>query len=175
LFLLNELDSLHDLFDVILIDTGAGISSNVMYFNYAAMERVVIVTNEPTSLTDAYALIKILTSKYQQKKYKILVNSARNAVEAERIFRTLSLVADKYLSSPSLDYIGWIPYDKKIPKAIRKQKTVLKMHPDTPASKSLMALAKRLLSSNDDEVFEGDIKFFWRRLINCEVERQEKE
>jgi len=165
LCLLNELDSLHDRFDVILIDTGAGISSNVMYFNFAAMERIVVVTNEPTSLTDAYAMIKILTNKYQQKSFKILVNSVRNAVEAERIFRTLSLVADKYLNSPSLDYIGWIPYDKKMPKAIRKQKTVLTLHPDTPASKSFMALANRLLSRNDGDVFEGDIKFFWRSLV----------
>ncbi|MBW2609908.1 MAG: MinD/ParA family protein [Deltaproteobacteria bacterium] len=165
LFFLNELDSLHDLFDVILIDTGAGISSNVMYFNFAAMERVVVVTNEPTSLTDSYALIKVLSNKYQQKRFKVLVNSVRSAVEAERIFRTLSTVADKYLNSPSLDYIGWIPYDKKIPKAIRKQKTVLDIHPDTPASKSFMTLANRMLSSNKDEIFDGDIKFFWRRLI----------
>lgn len=167
LFLLNELDSIHNLFDIVLIDTGAGISSNVMYFNFAAMEKLVIVTNEPTSLTDAYALIKVLSNKYRQKRFKVLVNSARNAVEADRIYRSLSLVADRYLGSPSLDYLGWIPYDKKIPKAIRRQKTVLKMHPDTPASKSFMALANRLLSCDDVTDFEGDIKFFWRKLLNC--------
>lgn len=68
-FLLNELDDLNEEFDIILIDTGAGISSNVMYFNFAAMERLVVLTNEPTSLTDAYAVIKILTTKYNQKKF----------------------------------------------------------------------------------------------------------
>ena len=166
LFLLNELDSLHDRFDVILIDTGAGISSNVMYFNFAAMERVVIVTNEPTSLTDAYALIKVLSSKYHQKRFKVLINSARNGVEADRIFRSLSIVADRYLGSPSLDYLGWIPYDKRILKAIRKQKTVLTMHPNTPASKSFMDLASKMIASEDETVFEGDIKFFWRKLLN---------
>ena len=166
LFLLNELDALHDLFDVILIDTGAGISSNVMYFNFAAMERLVIVTNEPTSLTDAYALIKVLANKYHQKRFKVLVNSARSDVEANQIFKSLSIVADRYLGSLSLDYLGWIPYDKLIPKAIRKQKTVLKMHPNTPASKSIMNLAKKLLTDNDESVFEGDIKFFWHQLLN---------
>jgi flagellar biosynthesis protein FlhG len=165
LFFLNELDSLHNLFDIVLIDTGAGISSNVMYFNFAAMEKMVIVTNEPTSLTDAYALIKVLTSKYRQKKFKVLVNSARNAPEADRIYRNLSLVADRYLGSPSLDYLGWIPYDNEIPKAIRRQKTVLNMHPDTPASKSFMDLANRLLSCDEIEDVEGDIKFFWRKLL----------
>lgn len=166
LFLLNELDALHDLFDVILIDTGAGISANVMYFNFAAMERVVIVTNEPTSLTDAYALIKVLTNKYHQKRFKVLVNSARNDMEANQIFKSLSIVADRYLGSLSLDYLGWIPYDKLIPKAIRKQKTVLKLHPDTPASKSFIKLARKLLAENDEAVFEGDIKFFWNQLLN---------
>jgi flagellar biosynthesis protein FlhG len=164
LFLLNELDALHDRFDLILIDTGAGISSNVMYFNYAAMERVVVVTNEPTSLTDAYALIKVLIKEYHQKRFKVLINQARSGSEADRIYKSLSLVADRYLESPSLDYLGWIPYDRQIPAAVRKQKVILESHPDSPASRSIMALAKRLLAE-DDIAFEGDIKFFWRRLL----------
>ena len=166
LFLLNELDSLQDLFDVMLIDTGAGISSNVMYFNFAAMEKVIIVTNEPTSLTDAYAMIKVLTTKYKQKRFKVLVNAVRNNVEADRIYRHLSLVVDKFLDSPSLDYLGWIPYDKMIPKAIRHQRMVLQQYPDTSASKSFIELANRLMSSDDESIFEGDIKFFWRKLLN---------
>ena len=166
LHLLNELDTLQDLFDVLLIDTGAGISSNVMYFNFAAMEKVVVVTNEPTSLTDAYALIKVLTLRYQQKKFKILVNSARNEAEAERVYRHLSMVVDKFLGSPSLDYFGWIPYDKLVPAAVRRQRLVLMEYPDAPASKSFMVLAKRMISSDDESVFEGDIRFFWQRLLN---------
>lgn len=166
LHLLNELDTLQDLFDVLLIDTGAGISSNVMYFNFAAMEKVVVVTNEPTSLTDAYALIKVLTSRYQQKKFKILVNAARNEAEADRVYRHLSMVVDKFLGSPSLDYFGWIPHDKLVPAAIRRQRLVLMEYPDAPASKSFMVLAKRMISGDDGSVFEGDIRFFWQRLFN---------
>lgn len=165
LLLLNELDMLHDMFDVLLIDTGAGISANVMYFNFAAMEKVVIVTNEPTSLTDAYALIKVLTNKYHQKRFKVLVNAVRNASEADRIFRNLTLVADKYLGSPSLDYVGWIPYDKLIPAAIRKQQVFLQANPDTPAGKSIITLARTLMSDRHPSNFEGDIKFFWQRLL----------
>ncbi len=166
LFLLNELDSLQDLFDMLLIDTGAGISANVMYFNFAAMEKVVIVTNEPTSLTDAYALIKILTHKYKQKRFRVLVNSVRNAAEADRIYKHLSLVVDKFLGSPSLDYLGWIPYDKQVPMAVRQQRMVLQRYPHTPASKSFIKLAHKLIS-DDGPVFEGDIKFFWRKLLHC--------
>lgn len=167
LFLLNELDSIQDRFDVLLIDTGAGISSNVMYFNFAAMEKVVVVTNEPTSLTDAYALIKVLTNKYHQKRFKILVNAARSAAEAGRIYRHLGLVVDQFLGSPSLDYLGWIPYDKMVPAAIRQQQVVLQRYPETPASKSFVEVAERLVADEDEQAFEGDIKFFWRKLLNC--------
>ncbi len=166
LLLLNELDMIQDMFDVFLIDTGAGISSNVMYFNFAAMEKVVIVTNEPTSLTDAYALIKVLTNKYHQKRFKVLVNAVRNASEADKIFRNLTLVADKYLGSPSLDYLGWIPYDRMIPAAIRKQKIFLQTNPETPAGKSIISLAKTLMSDKHQSNFEGDVKFFWQRLLD---------
>lgn len=165
LLLLSEFDSLQDMFDILLIDTGAGISSNVMYFNFAAMEKVVIVTNEPTSLTDAYALIKVLTNKYQQKRFKVLVNASRSGAEAERIFRHLSLVVDQFLRSPSLDFLGWIPYDKQIPIAVRQQQMVLQRYPNTPASKSIVELAEKLLEDGEDNSFEGDIKFFWRKLL----------
>jgi flagellar biosynthesis protein FlhG len=166
LCLLSELDSIQDRFDVLLIDTAAGISSNVMYFNFAAMEKIVVVTNEPTSLTDAYALIKVLTNNYHQKRFKVLVNAARSAAEASRIYRHLCLVVDQFLGSPSLDYLGWIPYDKMVHAAIRQQQAVLQRYPDTPASKSLMELARTLLHNGNESAFEGDMRFFWRRLLN---------
>jgi flagellar biosynthesis protein FlhG len=165
LFLLSELDSIQDRFDVLLIDTAAGISSNVMYFNFAAMEKVVVVTNEPTSLTDAYALIKVLNNKYHQRRFKVLVNSARSASEADRIYRNLGLVADQFLGSPSLDYLGWIPYDKMVPAAVRQQQMVLQRYPDTPASKSIVSLAEKLMGKEEEQAFAGDIRFFWRRLL----------
>jgi flagellar biosynthesis protein FlhG len=166
LFLLDELDILQDRFDVLLIDTGAGISANVMYFNFAAMEKVVVVTNEPTSLTDAYALIKVLTKKYQQKTFKILINQAKNEQEADRIFRQLSQVVDKFLGSLSMDYLGWIPYDRHIPQAVRQQEAVLAVSPDTPTNRSFMEVAKSLLDSANRGDFEGDIKFFWKKLVD---------
>lgn len=165
LFLLDELDMLHDRFDVLLIDTGAGISANVMYFNFAAMEKVVVVTNEPTSLTDAYALIKVLVKKYQQKKFKILVNQARDEKEADRIYRQLSRVVDRFLGSLSMDYLGWVPYDKYVSQAVRQQQAVLDLYPDSAASRSFVKVAEDLLNSVNHLDFEGDIKFFWQRLL----------
>lgn len=166
LFLLNELDAIQDRFDVLLIDTAAGISSNVMYFNFAAMEKVVVVTNEPTSLTDAYALIKVLSHKYHQKRFRVLVNAARSEAEANRIYRNLGLVVDQFLGSPSLDYLGWIPYDRMVSSAIRQQQAVLQLYPDAPASKGFVEVARKLMANGEDTSFEGDIRFLWRRLLN---------
>jgi flagellar biosynthesis protein FlhG len=167
LFLLNELDALQDEFDILLIDTGAGISANVMYFNFAAMERVVVVTNEPTSLTDAYALIKVLTKKYRQWKFKILVNVARNPEEGRRIFKQLSVVVDRFLGSPAMDYLGCVQHDENVPRAVRQQQIVVERYPNTRASKDFIELAERILSEDRCTDFEGDIKFFWQRLLSC--------
>ena len=166
MFLLDEFDALQNFFDVLLIDTGAGISSNVMYFNFAAMEKVVVITNEPASLTDAYALIKVLANKYHQKKFRILINSARSDHEAEQIYRHLCLVVDKFLGSLSLDYLGWIPFDENVPKAVRRQQAVLDLFPLSKSSKKFMEVAERLMSFRDYCDFEGDVKFFWQRLLN---------
>jgi len=167
LFLLNELDSLQDEFDILLIDTGAGISANVMYFNFAAMERIVVVTNEPTSLTDAYALIKVLTKKYRQRKFKILVNVARNPEEGLHIFKQLSMVVDRFLGSPAMDYLGCVQHDENVPRAVRQQQAVLQRYPNSRASKDFVGLAERILSEDGSGDFEGDIKFFWQRLLSC--------
>jgi len=75
-------------------------------------------------------------------------------------------VVDKFLGSTSMDYLGWIPYDQCIPRAVRKQKTVLALYPDSPASKKIVTIAKKLAESMDHLDFEGDIKFFWQRLLN---------
>ncbi len=165
MFLLDEFDALHHFFDVLLIDTGAGISSNVMYFNFAAMEKLVVITNEPASLTDAYALIKVLANKYHQKKFRILINSAKSNREAEQIYKHLCVVVDRFLGSLSLDYLGWIPYDENVPKAVRRQQAVLDLFPLSKASKKFMEVAERLMSFSDHCEFDGDVKFFWQRLL----------
>jgi flagellar biosynthesis protein FlhG len=165
LFLLNELDALQRAFDIMLIDTGAGISSNVMYFNFAATEKVVVVTNEPTSLTDAYALIKVLVKRYRQRRFKILVNSVRNGEEGDQIFRHLTLVVDRFLGTASMDYLGWVPFDEHIPKAVRRQRAFMDLYPDAEASKRIMEVAHQLMVSDEGIQPEGDIRFFWQRLF----------
>jgi len=164
LCLLSELNSLHDETDVLLIDTSAGISSNVMYFNLAAQEILIVVSPEPTSITDAYAMMKVLFLKYSKNHFKLLVNSAKNAREAKEVFNNLSLVAQKFLNL-SIDYWGYIPRDEHVVKAVRQQKTLIELYPDSPASKCFFNLAEKVCKNQPDTSSDGNICFFWSQIL----------
>jgi len=163
--LLSELDDFDEELDFLLVDTGAGISSNVMYFNLAVQERIVVVTPEPTSITDAYALIKIMATRYNERKFRILPNMVSGGKEAKAVFSLLAAVADKHLDSISLDYLGYIPRDEKLIQAVLRQKTVIEAFPASSASKNFKETARKLLTPPQDAALEGGIKFFGRRIL----------
>jgi len=165
LFLLNEFDQFADRVDILLIDTGAGISSNVLYFNLAAQESIVVVTPEPTSITDAYALIKVLANKHRKKSFMILVNLVATAQEAKEVFRKINKVVDRFLGSLSLDYLGFIPFDEHISKAVRSQRAVLDLYPQSSASRSFVELAKVIAEKPIQNRGNGSLQFFWKRLL----------
>ncbi|MFZ5450955.1 MAG: MinD/ParA family protein [Thermodesulfobacteriota bacterium] len=170
LFLLNELDNYSESVDVVLIDTGAGISRNVLFFNIAAQERLVVANNEPTSITDAYALIKVLATQHNERRFKLLVNGLSNPRDAEAVYRTLLKVAERFLGRDiSLEYLGFIPHDDSVPKAVLKQQPVLTLFPKARVSRSFTQIAQRLWETPGPEEVDGNIKFFWRRLLQFRI------
>jgi len=166
LYFMTEIEAFDHSIDYLIIDTAAGINNNVIYFNLAALERIVVLSPEPTSLTDAYALIKVLTNQHDIKKFRILINSATSEKEALDVFRKLSLVADRFLPSLSLDFLGHIPYDRKLPQAVRRQQLVSELFPDAPASRGFNDLAQRLIEEKPEVRADGNIKFFWQGLFD---------
>jgi flagellar biosynthesis protein FlhG len=167
LFLLNELEVLAGTVDFLLIDTGAGISANVLYFNMAAEESIVLVTPEPTAITDAYALMKVLSKKYQKKRFTILVNYARTSQEAKEVFRKISRVVDRFLGNISLDYVGFIPFDEKLPAAVKQQRPVLEIYPQASSSRSFMEVARGFREKPQRKESHGNLQFFLRHLLQC--------
>jgi flagellar biosynthesis protein FlhG len=163
--LLHEMEALDEQFDVLLIDTGAGISDNVLYFNLAADERLIVATNEPTSITDAYALIKVLHVDHDQDSFSLVVNQVGSENEAKFVYRKLAQAAEKFLGSVSLDYLGFIPADPKVVEAVRKQQAVVEAFPTSPASAALHVLAGKILGRPVPRSSEGNIRLFWRRLV----------
>ena len=166
LYFLAEMENLNRQFDILLIDTAAGINNNVVYFNLAAQERIVILTPEPTALTDAYALIKVLSSRHDVKKFRLLVNLARSEKEALDVYRKLSIVADRFLDTLSLDYLGYIPYDAKLPQAVRAQRLVADLYPDSQASRMFEKLSNQICTEEKELGTDGNIKFFWQGMLD---------
>ncbi len=165
LFLLDAMDHYTENVDVVLIDTGAGISRNVLFFNMAAQERILVVNNQPPSLADAYALIKILVTQHGGKSFKLLVNGLSQAREAEAVHQTLLKVMERFLGPEiRLDYLGFIPHDEAVPQAVLRRQPVLALYPQTPASQSFVEIARNLWESPPPQN-DGNIKFFWRRVL----------
>jgi len=162
--ILTKLDLLIDSFDVLLIDTAAGISTNVLDFNATAQEILVVVSPEPTSLTDAYALMKVLSLKYSEKHCKLLVNQASSDQEGREIYRQLNLVAERFLDI-SVKYFGCVLFDEKVTKSVKRQQMVLELYPDSPASKSFVMLAKKVKNMKISKPTKGGSNLFWEHLV----------
>ena len=162
--ILSELDQLIDAVDILFIDTAAGISSNVMDFNVTAQEIIVVVSPEPTSITDAYALMKVLSLKYAEKCCKVIVNLAGTSQQGSEVFRQLNLVTERFLDM-TIDYLGSVLFDANIIRGVKLQKLVSELYPDTPASRCFKDLARKIFASSPTHVPKGDSNFFWHHLI----------
>lgn len=162
--LLTSLDIMLDPIDILLIDTGAGISENVMYFNSSAQEIIVVVSPEPTSVTDAYALMKVLCLDYSEKSFKLVVNLAKTSKEADELYRQLKLVTDRFLGI-SLEYMGYVLADERVKKGVKLQRVVSEICPNTQASKCFATLAKKICETPAPHLPEGNNRFFWKNMV----------
>lgn len=163
--LLEAMGELEDEIDYLIVDTGAGINDNVLYFNLASQERLVVLTPEPTSLTDAYALIKVLKLTHGVEHFKVCVNMAPDQKAAREIFSCLYQACDRFLSGVSLDLAGVIPRDASVRKSVVAQKPFLELEPDSPISKSVNQLAHTITQWDVPQQTDGNIKFFWKKLL----------
>lgn len=163
--LLDGLDSMHNNFDFVLIDTEAGISENVTYFNTAAQEILVVTTPDPTAITDAYALMKLLSTQYHEKHFNLVVNQIHSEEEALDVYRKLTMVSNRYLDI-SIDYLGSIPEDRQMIESIRKQQVIVERYPSSDISCAFTKLAARISSEKAPTEPKGNLQFFWKKLLN---------
>jgi flagellar biosynthesis protein FlhG len=158
----SQLEAMAQTVDVLLIDTAAGISTNVLTFNATANEILVVVTPEPTSITDAYALMKVLSMRYAEKHFKLLVNQATDADEARDVFEQLSLVAERFLTI-SIDYVGHVLLDRNVGRSVRRQRILAEMAPESEAARCISTVARRLIHTSPP--FPGKGKLFAETLL----------
>jgi flagellar biosynthesis protein FlhG len=163
--LLDGLDQMHNDFDFVLIDTEAGISENVTYFNTAAQEILVVTTPDPTAITDAYALMKLLSTQYHEKRFNLIVNQIQHENEALDVYRKLTMVSNRYLDI-SIDFLGSIPADKQMTEAIRKQRVIVELFPNSRIASAFTNIAATLCSETPAPSPKGGVQFFWKRLLD---------
>lgn len=163
----NNISLLDKLFDIILIDTGAGISDTIMSFVMAADEVLIVTTPEPTSITDAYALIKMIAKRDKQKDIKLIINKAESSMEAFDIITKLSTVVDKFLQI-KLNPLGFILNDDLVTKSVKIQQPFTTTFPKCKASKLTREISRTLLDTQEFLYItkEYGIKNFVNKLVS---------
>jgi flagellar biosynthesis protein FlhG len=162
--LIATLDGLAERFDLVLIDSGAGIGDNVLFFVGVAQEIVLVVTPEPTSLVDAYAAVKVLSQQVGIKDFGVVVNSVVDEMAARDVFQKLVGLADRFLSV-RIRHLGYVTRDENVHRAVMAQKPITDLFAMAPASRALVQIANRLFDSAPPPMVDGGMKLMWHRLF----------
>lgn len=162
--LINAFSDLAGQVDTLIVDTAAGISDTVLSFARASHEILVVVCDEPASITDAYAIIKLLNRDYGHQRFRILANMARSAQEGRDLFNKMCRVTDRYLDV-TLSFMGAIPYDDNLRRAVRSQRPVIQAFPRSRVAQGFRSLAKKVESWPQPSGANGQVQFFVEQLI----------
>ncbi len=151
--------------DTLLIDTAAGISDSVVSYVRASREVIVVVCDEPASITDAYAMIKVMNRDYGVERFHVLANQAHGATQGRELYNKLARVSERFLDV-TLDYLGCIPYDDCLKKAVQRQKSVVEAFPRSQAATAFKQIAKKAQQWPTPKNMEGHLEFFIERLVS---------
>src|SRR5690606_3957172 len=170
--LVRAFSALSSQIDTLIVDTSAGISHSVVQFTQAAQHALVVVCDEPASMTDAYALAKVMSRNHGMRTFRILANMVRTPGEGELLFRKLERVTSRFLDV-TLDYVGEIPDDPYLRRSIREQRPVVTAFPASPSSRAFKKLALRADKWPVPDAPRGNLEFFVERLIRTPQPRLE--
>jgi len=153
--------------DTLVVDTAAGINDAVLTFCQAAQEVLVVVCDEPASITDAYALIKLLARERGQLRVHVVANMVRGPVEGRALFDKLARVVERFLPEASLAYLGAVPQDEHLRRAVQKQKPVVDAFPASPSAVALREIATRIHRWARPSSPRGHVEFFVERMLEA--------
>jgi flagellar biosynthesis protein FlhG len=162
--LIHAFSEISDQIDVLIIDTAAGISDSVVSFVRAAQEVLVVVCDEPSSITDSYALMKLLNRDYGLNRFRVLANMTRTPQEGQNLFNKLTLVTERFMDA-TLQFVGSIPFDDGMRKAIQRQRAVVDMTPRGKAALAFHSLAEKVDRWPLPSSPRGHLEFFVERLV----------
>ncbi|MDE6435320.1 MAG: MinD/ParA family protein [Lachnospiraceae bacterium] len=152
--LIAQLVKLDNLYDIVIIDTGAGIADSVIEFVLSSPEVILVITPEPTSITDAYSLLKVVNRKKEfdrnSKAIKVITNRVESYEDGQEIYEKIRIVVSKFLNI-QLEYLGYIPYDKRMENAVLEQKPVVIVAPNSEPALRLKTICNVLLNMPEEE------------------------
>lgn len=158
--LFDQIQEIQSHFDYLLIDTAPGIADNVLYLNAHSQICEVILTPDPASFADSYALIKVLRQKYQRKNFSLICNQVRDQAEGLQLFRKFTEVCDQFIDV-NLDYAGAIPFDEEMRLSTAQQRLILRQAGEGAAARSLKMLAARIEEKIMQTQQSGSWNHFW--------------
>lgn len=164
----SELDS----DDYMIIDTGAGVSQNVLAFVLAADEVIVVTTPEPTAITDAYGIIKSIAAQAPDKTIKLVVNRVQSVAEGKRVAQRVITIAGQFLNV-KVENLGFVFEDAAVPKSVRNQKPFIVSYPKSKASVCVSIIAQRIINKETEEGKATGLPGFFRRLFRSTVTEEE--
>lgn len=162
--LIDMLSSLTTRPNYLIIDTAAGITESVVGFAAAADEVIIVVCNEPTSIADAYALIKLLNKQFNIHKFRVITNKIKKIGESSEVFAKLTRVTDKFLHV-SISLLGMIPEDKYMEKAVRKAKSVIIEYPYSLGTKAFYDISRNIMKLSVTNKTTGNMQFYRKQLL----------
>ena len=162
--LIQAFSEIGDHLDVLVIDTAAGIGESVVSFVRAAQEVLLVVCDEPTSITDAYALIKLLNLDYGLSRFRVLANQEQGPQEGRNLFAKLTKITDRFLDV-TLQYVGAVPYDECVRKAVQKQRAVYEAFPSSKCTQAFQNIARKIDAWPLPTGPRGHVEFFVEQLV----------
>ncbi len=161
---IHAFSDISDQIDTLVIDTATGISDTVVNFVCAAQEAVIVVCDEPASISDAYALIKLLNIEHHMFRFRIVANMTRSTQEGREIFNKLNAICDRYLDV-SLQYLGHVPFDEDVRRAVQQRKALLEYAPASKVARAIRAIARKIDEWPVQRDARGHLEFFIERLL----------
>ena len=152
--------------DVLLVDTAAGLSDSVARFVQATQEAIVVICDEPASITDSYALIKVLSRRYGVSHFQVITNQTRNHANGRALFDKVRRVTDRYLDVV-MRHLGDIPDDSMLRRSIQEQQAVVHAYPRSESARAFRRIASRIASQPAGRYRSGGIEFFFERILQA--------
>ncbi len=162
--LMTAIDTLDTRFDAVVIDTGSGLAPSTLGFCAAAEELMLVVTPEPTGISDGLGMLRALHQRHGVRHAKIVANLVATTEDGQAAFERLAGLCSRSLDV-RLEYMGALPFDPHVGRAVMRGQPVSEAYPDSPFSQAMDRVADRFLASTERDARPGASQIFWRRLL----------